>query len=152
MQNFTQIEIFYITDRDDVAEWWIREQQVPEQQTLNGNGSMSPNAWKAGVGSRFTSYWPSVVVQDQSSQVQELYYNGSWSQNNLDLACQNHSAFAEIPVSVKGGLIGAENFIYQRDDQKLFIEGRTQSSASVSTGKLKASCFIQLNLQNLTFI
>ncbi|KAL7924018.1 hypothetical protein ACQKWADRAFT_288555 [Trichoderma austrokoningii] len=136
--NFTQIEIFYVNDRGDVAEWWIREQQVPEQQTLNGNGSMSPNAWKAGVGSRFASYWPSVVVQDDTSQVQELYYNGSWSRNNLDLACQNHSAFAEIPLSVKGGLIGAENFIYQRDDQKLFIEGRKQSTASVSTVNIPA--------------
>lgn len=114
---------------------------MPEQQTLNGNGSMSPNAWKAGVGSRFASYWPSVVVQDETSQVQELYYNGSWSQNNLGLACQNHSAFAEIPLSTKGGLIGAENFIYQRDDQKLFIEGRKQSTASVSTGKFKTPLF-----------
>ncbi|KAK6448336.1 hypothetical protein FP744_10004586 [Trichoderma asperellum] len=136
--NFTQIEIFYVNDRGDIAEWWIREQQVPEQQTLNGNGSMSPNAWKAGVGSRFTSYWPSVVIQDDSNQVQELYYNGSWSQNNLGLACQNHSAFAEIPVSVKGGLMGAENFIYQRDDQKLFIEGRKQSTDSVSSVNLPA--------------
>lgn len=111
---------------------------------------MSPNAWKAGVGSRFTSYWPSVVIQDDSNQVQELYYNGSWSQNNLGLACQNHSAFAEIPVSVKGGLIGAENFIYQRDDQKLFIEGRKQSKDSVSSGKLRTFSLILLSFQNLT--
>ncbi|UKZ59501.1 uncharacterized protein TrAtP1_000803 [Trichoderma atroviride] len=136
--NFTQIEIFYINDRGYVAEWWMREQQVPEQRTLNGNGSMSPNAWKAGVGSRFTSYWPSVIIQDDTSQLQEIYYNGSWSQNNLGLACQNHSAFAEIPVSIKGGLIGAENFIYQRDDQKLFIEGRKDSTASVSTVTIPA--------------
>ncbi|KAL7902196.1 hypothetical protein HDV63DRAFT_361023 [Trichoderma sp. SZMC 28014] len=136
--NFTQIEIFYISDRGYVAEWWMREQQVPEQQTLNGNGSMSPNAWKAGVGSRFTSYWPSVIVQDETSQLQEIYYNGSWSQNNLGLACQNHSAFAEIPVSIKGGQIGAENFIYQRDDQKLFVEGRKDSTTSVSTVTIPA--------------
>ncbi|PNP47474.1 hypothetical protein TGAMA5MH_01295 [Trichoderma gamsii] len=136
--NYTQIEIFYISDRGYVAEWWIREQQVPEQRTLNGNGSMSPNAWKAGVGSRFTSYWPSVIVQDDTSQLQEIYYNGSWSQKDLGLACQNHSAFAEIPVSIKGGLIGAENFIYQRDDQKLFVEGRKDSTASASTVTIPA--------------
>jgi hypothetical protein len=123
---------------------------VPEQQTLNGNGSMSPNAWKAGVGSRFTSYWPSVLIQDDTSQLQEIYYNSSWSQKSLGLSCQNHSAFAEIPVSIKGGMIGAENFIYQRDDQKLFIEGRTQSTASVSTGKFQATSFISLSSSNLT--
>jgi hypothetical protein len=122
---------------------------VPEQRTLNGNGSMSPNAWKAGVGSRFAAYWPSVLVQDETSQLQEIYYNGSWSQNNLDLACQNHSAFAIIPTSLKAGLIGGENFIYQRDDQKLFIEGRKDSTASVSTGKFKA-CLKLPRLLNLT--
>lgn len=151
IQNFTQIEIFYISERGYVAEWWTREQQVPEQRTLNGNGSMSPNAWKAGVGSRFTSYWPSVIVQDETSQLQEIYYNGSWSQNNLGLAVQNHSAFAEIPVSIKGGQIGAENFIYQRDDQKLFIEGRKDSTTSVSTGKFNVSSFIPLSSSNLTY-
>jgi hypothetical protein len=150
IQNYTQIEIFYISDRGYVAEWWIREQQVPEQRTLNGNGSMSPNAWKAGVGSRLTSYWPSVIVQDDTSQLQEIYYNGSWSQNNLGLACQNHSAFAEMPVSIKGGLTGAENFVYQRNDQKLFIEARKDSTASASTGKFGATSFIPLRASNLT--
>lgn len=123
---------------------------MPEQRTLNGNGSMSPNAWKAGVGSRLTSYWPSVIVQDDTSQLQEIYYNGSWSQNNLGLACQNHSAFAEMPVSIKGGLTGAENFVYQRNDQKLFIEARKDSTASASTGKFGATSFIPLRASNLT--
>ncbi|KAM0260397.1 hypothetical protein ACHAQJ_002799 [Trichoderma viride] len=131
--NFTQIEIFYVNDAGKVQEWWFREQEIPSQ-TWNGNGSMSPNGWKAGKSSRFAAYWPSLVLQDDSNQVQEIiYYNGSYTQRNLGLACQNHSAFAVVPYSVSGGMEGGENFIYQRDDQKLLVEGRQQPTTGLST-------------------
>jgi hypothetical protein len=112
---------------------------------------MSPNGWKAGENSRFASYWPSLVLQDDSNQVQEiLYHNGGWIQNDLGLACQNHSAFAEVPYSISGGIDGGEVYIYQRDDQKLLVEGRKQSTSGLSVGKSMTSYFKSLEDKLLT--
>ncbi|KAL7798574.1 hypothetical protein V8C37DRAFT_368331 [Trichoderma ceciliae] len=131
--NYTQIEIFYVNNAGLLQEWWFREQEIPSAQTWNGNGSLSPNGWKAGVSSRLATYWPSLILQDDSDQVQEIYYyNGSWTQNALGLACQNHSAFAVVPYSVSAGREGGESFIYQRDDQKLLVEERKQYNAKLS--------------------
>jgi hypothetical protein len=112
---------------------------------------MSTYGWKVGVSSRLAAYWPSVIFQDDSGQIQEAYYaNLGWTQKGLGLKCQNHSAFIEVPYSINAGREGGEKIIYQRDDQKLLIEERTQLTADLTACEF-ITCFLTLDFRDLDF-
>ncbi|EHK18003.1 uncharacterized protein TRIVIDRAFT_226121 [Trichoderma virens Gv29-8] len=135
--NFTQVEIFYLNDANEIQEFYFREQDSPSPsaQTFNGSGIMSSKGWKAAGDSKIATYWPSVIFQDGSGQMQEAYYaNLTWAQTAVGLKCQNNSAFAEVPYSVIAGRFGGERLIYQRDDQKLLVEERNNSTNKLSIG------------------
>ncbi|KAF3075905.1 hypothetical protein CFAM422_001637 [Trichoderma lentiforme] len=135
--NFTQVEIFYLNEANEMQEFYFREQDSPSPsaQTFNGSGIMSSKGWKAAGDSKIASYWPSVIFQDDSDQMQEAYYaNLTWAQSELGLKCQNNSAFAEVPYSVAAGRFGGEKLIYQQDDQKLRIEERNNSTDKFHVG------------------
>ncbi|KAK0761409.1 hypothetical protein N5P37_006359 [Trichoderma harzianum] len=135
--NFTQVEIFYLNEANEMQEFYFREQDSPSPsaQTFNGSGIMSSKGWKAAGDSKIASYWPSVIFQDDSDQMQEAYYaNLTWAQSEVGLKCQNNSAFAEVPYSVAAGRFGGEKLIYQQDDQKLHIEERNNSTDKFNVG------------------
>lgn len=151
MQNYTQVEIFYVDDSDEIQEWYFREQDIPSAQTFNGSGIMSTKGWKTAKGSRLAAYWPSVILQDDKDQMQEAYYaNLTWAEKPVGLICQNHSAFAEVPYSVNTGRSGGEKLIYQRDDQKLLVEERNNLTDQLTAGESTTSLFQPLHPKVLT--
>lgn len=129
-----------------IQEWEVQEQQVPPAPTKNMNGTISSLGLKPGANSRLATYWPSVIFQDDLNQLQETYYTTSnkWLQNPLKLSPQNHSALAEVAYSASSARQGGGNFIYQGDDQKLFAEGRSSSTAILKAGKLIARVLFSL--------
>ncbi|KAL7942615.1 hypothetical protein V8C42DRAFT_354739 [Trichoderma barbatum] len=133
--DYTQIEIFYLNEANEIQEWYFREQDSPSSsaQTFNGSGIMSSKGWKAAENSKVATYWPSVIFQDDSDHMQEAYYaNLTWAQSAVGLECRNNSAFAEVPYSVNAGRFRGERLIYQRDDQKLLVEERDNSTDKLS--------------------
>ncbi|KAH0526808.1 hypothetical protein TsFJ059_010089 [Trichoderma semiorbis] len=115
--NFTQVEIFYLNEANEIQEFYFREQDLPSPsaQTFNGSGIMSS--------------------KDDSDQMKEAYYvNLTWAQSEVVLECQNSSAFVEVPYSVTAGRFGGEKIIYQQDDQKLLIEERNNSTDKFNVG------------------
>ncbi|PNP41792.1 hypothetical protein TGAMA5MH_06385 [Trichoderma gamsii] len=135
--NFTQVEIFYLNNENILQEWYFREQDsaYPSAQTFSGSGPMSPNGWKASPNTRLAAYWPSVIFQDGNNQVQEAYdANLTWARSSKGLKSRNGSALAEVPSSVLGGRFGGDKILYQRDDQKLILEGRTNLTNKLSIG------------------
>ncbi|KAJ4854846.1 uncharacterized protein T069G_10404 [Trichoderma breve] len=129
--NFTQVEIFYLNEANEMQEFYFREQDSPSPsaRTFNGSGIMSSKGWKAAGDTKIATYWPSVIFQDNSDQIQEAYYaNLTWAQSEVGLKCQNRSAFAEVPYSVTAGRFGGEKIIFQQDNQKLLVEERDNST------------------------
>ncbi|KAL7932961.1 hypothetical protein V8C35DRAFT_66923 [Trichoderma chlorosporum] len=135
--NFTQVEIFYLNEANEMQEFYFREQDspLPTAQTFNGSGIMSSKGWKAAGDSKIATYWPSVIFQDDSDQMQEAYYaNLTWTQTAVGLESLNNSAFAEVPYSVTAGRFGGEKILYQQSDQKLLIEERNNSTDKLNVG------------------
>ncbi|KAM0455653.1 hypothetical protein ACHAPV_007731 [Trichoderma viride] len=52
----------------------------------------------------------------------------------MGLRSRNGSALAEVPSSVVEGRFGGDKILYQRDDQKLILEGRTNLTNKLSVG------------------
>ncbi|KAL7893630.1 hypothetical protein HDV63DRAFT_183290 [Trichoderma sp. SZMC 28014] len=135
--NFTQVEIFYLNSQNILQEWYFREQDStsPSAQTFSGSGPMSPNGWKASPNSRLAAYWPSVIFQAENNGLQEAYdANLTWVRNPKGLQSRNGSALAELPSSVIEGRFGGDRILYQRNDQKLIIQGRTNLTNKLSLG------------------
>ncbi|KAK4066247.1 uncharacterized protein Triagg1_8079 [Trichoderma aggressivum f. europaeum] len=130
--NYTQIDIFYQGKQDYINEWIIREQKVPVVTTTDTTGTINPKAYKAGPNTRIASYWPSVIFQNEVNQLEEAYFTTQsvWNHQLLNLSSTNHSALAEVPYW--GGRTGSANFIYQRDDQRLFAERRVNASVAAA--------------------
>lgn len=121
-----------------IQEWYFREQDSasPSAQTFSGSGPMSPNGWKAAANTRIAAYWPSVIFQDERNQMQEAYdANLTWVQSSVGLQCRNGSTFAEVPYSVNAGRFGGDKILYQRDDQKLILEERTNLTNKLNVGE-----------------
>lgn len=53
----------------------------------------------------------------------------------MGLRSRNGSALAEVPSSVVEGRFGGDKILYQRDDQKLILEGRTNLTNKLSVGE-----------------
>ncbi|KAL9488804.1 hypothetical protein ACSS6W_001081 [Trichoderma asperelloides] len=133
----SDVEIFYLNDQNMIQEWYFREQDSasPSAQTFSGSGPMSPNGWKAAANTRIAAYWPSVIFQDERNQMQEAYdANLTWVQSSVGLQCRNGSTFAEVPYSVNAGRFGGDKILYQRDDQKLILEERTNLTNKLNVG------------------
>ncbi|PNP59162.1 hypothetical protein THARTR1_01410 [Trichoderma harzianum] len=130
--NYTQIDIFYQGKQNYINEWIIREQKAPVVTTTDTKGTIAPMAIRAGPNTRLAAYWPSVIFQNQVNQIEEAYYSthSSWNQQLLNLSSVNHSALAEVPYW--GGRTGSANFIYQRDDRRLFAEWRVNASVGAA--------------------
>lgn len=103
--------------------------------TTDTKGTIDPLAYKAGPNTRIATYWPSVIFQNEVNQLEEAYFSTKsvWSQQLLNLSSTNHSALVEVPYS--GERTGSANFIYQRDDGRLFAESRVNSSVGAAAGK-----------------
>ncbi|QYT04847.1 hypothetical protein H0G86_011750 [Trichoderma simmonsii] len=130
--NYTQIDIFYQGKQDYINEWIIREEKYPVVTTTDTKGTIDPLAYKAGPNTRIATYWPSVIFQNEVNQLEEAYFSTKsvWSQQLLNLSSTNHSALVEVPYS--GERTGSANFIYQRDDGRLFAESRVNSSVGAA--------------------
>ncbi|KAL6812894.1 hypothetical protein GGI42DRAFT_313168 [Trichoderma sp. SZMC 28013] len=130
--NYTQIDIFYQGKQDYIYEWIIREQKVPVVTTTDTTGTINSKAYKAGPNTRLASYWPSLIWQNDVNQLEEAYFTvqSVWDQQLLNLSSVNHSALVEVPYW--GGRTGSANFIYQRDDQRLFAEWRVNASVGAA--------------------
>ncbi|KAM6478336.1 hypothetical protein HDV62DRAFT_190439 [Trichoderma sp. SZMC 28011] len=130
--NYTQIDIFYQGKQDYINEWIIREEKYPVVTTTDTKGTIDPLAYKAGPNTRIATYWPSVIFQNEVNQLEEAYFSTKsvWSQQLLNLSSTNHSALVEVPYW--GGRTGSANFIYQRDDGRLFAESRVNSSVGAA--------------------
>lgn len=121
-----------------IQEWYFREQDSasPSAQTFAGSGPMSSNGWKAAANTRLAAYWPSVIFQDESNQMQEVYdANLTFVRSAVGLKSRNGSAFAELPYSVTAGRYGGEKILYQRDDQKLILEERSNLTNKLNVGE-----------------
>jgi hypothetical protein len=114
-----QTELFYLDDTNLLREWNFVNSYT------GANGSLSSFTFTSGTSSRLVSYWPSIIFQDGSNQVQGIVYNWSepgnkegWYQSPLDLRGWNGSGLAAVPLR-QDYADGGVNLFYQRDDQKL---------------------------------
>ncbi|KAL7910536.1 hypothetical protein GGI35DRAFT_370992 [Trichoderma velutinum] len=132
--NYTQIDIFYQGKQNYINNWIIREEKVPVMKNTDTKGTIDAMAIRARPNTRLAAYWPSVIFQNQVNQIEEAYYSihNRWNQQLLNLSSLNHSALAEVPHW--GGRTGSANFIYQRDDRRLFAEWRVNASVGAAAG------------------
>ncbi|KAL7926432.1 hypothetical protein ACQKWADRAFT_280271 [Trichoderma austrokoningii] len=128
--NYTQIDVFYQGAQGYINNWAIQEEVAPVRKTTDTKGTLSVRALRAGMNTRLAAHWPSVVFQNGVNGLEEAYYSihNRWSHNILNLSAVNHSALVEVPWW--GSRTGSANFIYQRDDRKLFAEMRHNASTA----------------------
>lgn len=110
---------------------------APVRTTTNKKGTLSARALRAGMNTRLAAHWPSVVFQNGVNGLEEAYYSiqNRWAHNILNLSAVNHSALVEVPWW--GSRTGSANFIYQRDDHKLFAEMRHNASVDATAGEIQ---------------
>jgi hypothetical protein len=127
-----------------IQEWFFREQDSasPSAQTFTGSGHMSSYGWKAAANTHLATYWPSVIFQDESNQIQEVYDgNLTWVRSAMGLKSRSGSAFAELPYSVVAGRFGGDKILYQLNDQELVLEERSNWTNKLSIGKIFIQSF-----------
>jgi hypothetical protein len=114
----------------------IQEELFPEVKSTNTKGTIDEQSIKAGPNTRLAAYWPSVIFQNEVNQIEEAYYSvhNYWGRQLLNLSSLNHSALAEVPHW--RAKTGSANFIYQRDDRRLFAEWRDNANVGVAAGEI----------------
>ncbi|KAF2669635.1 hypothetical protein BT63DRAFT_373088 [Microthyrium microscopicum] len=142
---YFQIELFYTNNASLIKEW-----NFNESSDTGASGSISSLTFRTGASSRMSSYWPSLVFQDDSGTLTEIFYNSSvsqqaWNQRGLGLVGRNNSGLAEVPLTTN--LAQNTNtpvdfgmgIFYQRDDFKPFDATRGTNLGAWSANNLNVS-------------
>jgi hypothetical protein len=99
---------------------------------MDSNGSLSALGIPLSATSKFVTYWPSVMYQTATGEVQEIILHNGWHNKTTNHTALAGSALVEIPFQADYP-DGGNHVFYQEDDGTLF-SAVGNSSAGWSTG------------------
>ncbi|KAI9776814.1 MAG: hypothetical protein M1839_009365 [Geoglossum umbratile] len=115
-----QVQLYYLTDHDVIQAWDL-------VRSNSANGSLSPLGYKADPNSSLVSYWPSLVLQDDKGNLEEIFFSvnppAHWGNQSFDARGLVGSDLVELPTTTN---YSALSVFYQRDDGKLAEWGWAQ--------------------------
>lgn len=97
-----------------------------------GNGSASPLGITLSSTSKIVSYWPSVIYQSATGDLQEIVLSGSWNIKSMGNTALSGGGLVVIPLQ-SNYPDGGNHVFFQRDDNTM-VEITGNSSAGWSTG------------------
>lgn len=124
-----QIELFYLDNQNHIVEWnW------DNTTTTGKSGSLTQNTITAGSQTRLTTYWPFIIWEDSSNNLQEIVYDctvpGCWSMAPVNVSASANGGLVIVPQTQN---LTEMDVFYQRDDGKVIDYSRNSTSGLFTT-------------------
>jgi hypothetical protein len=126
--------------QDHIVEWnW------DNTTTTGKSGSLTQNTITAGSQTRLTAYWPFIIWEDSSNNLQEIVYDCTvpecWSMAPVNVSASANGGLVIVPQTQN---LTEMDVFYQRDDGKVVDYSRNSTSGLFATGMYSFSFPISL--------